>query len=359
MPFTAGDFTPSAIAAVKVKEADLLTSPRGFSEANKEIVAGAALLQHQDPTIVTLGQGVDCMNAAIYLQRAGSTDKGNKTVSCNITAGPKGGTEKLDLTKESLVNHEIFTIDDTFCANAETFTSQLAYLGLKAKLGLELKLSKLMVSLANTNRDNIEASWFETVGEVETSNIYEVLTANFKADLLADIQWGAKAGGFNMPLILNGRNFFNKAILDQYASNGCCTNDAILNRNAAMDVVWDAINVDSVTGKKSTFVVDKNSLLFWSSAAYNNIGMETMVEESNDTYHWVETLPRLQYFAGGTLNPIYVNVRAKRSCLATSVAARESWNFEMWLTGAATANLADNDGKKGIIRIDQVAAYTA
>lgn len=355
MPFTPNDFTASVIGAVKVLEANLLQSPRGFTDINKEIVAGAAILQHQDPNIVTIGAGVACMNADIYVQRSNTLDKGNKTIACDITAGERGATEKISLTKEILVNLEKFTVDNIFCANAESYASQLAYMKLKAKVNLELKLAKALVAKVNAGIDNITADMFEVQGTVVGGNIYEVAKVNFTGDLLADLQWQVKSGGFADPLIMNGRNFFNKSIMEMYASVGCCTNDAILNRNQVFDIIWDSQNVDSITGAKSTLLVDKNSVLFWSSPSYDNIEMQNMIVESNDVVHWVETLPRLQYFAGGALQPIYVDIRGKRTCIQDSLGVpRESWTYEMWLSGALTHNLPNDDGKKGIIRIDQI-----
>lgn len=355
MPFSAGDFTPSAIAAVKVAEADLLQTPRSLSDLNKDITAGAAILMHQDPTIVTIGAGLACMNADIYVQRSGSLDGGNKTISCAITAGVKGATEKLSLTKEILVNKEKFTVDDTFCANAETYVKQLAYLKMKAMINLELKLSKALVAKVNTGIDDLPTDLFEVPGTIVNDNIYEVAKVNFKSDLLADLQWAVKSGGFADPKILNGRNFFNNAIIEQYASVGCCTNDAILNRNQVFDIVWDSYSVDSTTGAKTTFLVDKNAVLFWSSPSYDNLGMQRMVLEANDTVHWVEALPRLQYFANGALQPIYVDIRGAKTCVQDALGIpRESWTYEMWLTGAMTLNLLNDDQKQGIYRIDQV-----
>jgi len=222
-------------------------------------------------------------------------------------------------------------------------------------INLELKLSKLLVAKVNTGIDDIDSGLFEVDGTILNDNIYQVAKVNFQADLLADLQWNVKSGGYADPKILNGRNFFNKSIMEQYASVGCCTNDAILNRNQVFDIVWDSYAVDSTTGAKTTFVVDKNAVLFWSSPSYSNVGMQNMVVESDDIVHWVETLPRLQYFAGGRLNPIYVDIRGKRTCVQDSLGVpRDSWTYEMWLTGAITLNIADDDGKHGILRIDQV-----
>lgn len=205
MPFTTGDFTPSVIGAVKANEKNILQTPRSLSDINKEIVAGAGILMHQDPTIVTQGFGEPCINADIYVQRSASLDKGNKTISCNITAGVKGATEKLSLAKSILVNLERFTVDNTFCANAETFASQLAYLKMKAMVNLELKLSKALVTLLNTGIDTIPADLFEVTGTITGGNIYEVAKVNFTSDLLADLQWAVKSGGFADPKILKDR----------------------------------------------------------------------------------------------------------------------------------------------------------
>ena len=98
MPFTAGVFTPTIIGAAKVNEQELLANSR-ITELQREIVAGAAILNNQDPNIVTTGFGELCMNADIYTLRSGSTDKGNKTIACEVGLGPEAGSEKISLTK--------------------------------------------------------------------------------------------------------------------------------------------------------------------------------------------------------------------------------------------------------------------
>ena len=354
MAFTANVFTPSAIGAAILAEDEILVNSR-MSEFKEPIMAGQAILAHQDPTIATIGAGLGCMNASIYTLRSASTDKGSKTLDCDITAGVKAGTEKIDLTKEVLVNLEKFSIDDIKCANAVDFGKELAYMGMKAKIQLEVKLSKALVALANTGIDLPDADWFETEGTLSGS-IFEVAKVNFTSDMLADLQWASQVANMYDPLILNGRNFYNNAILEVYKSQGCCTNDAILNRNTFFDVVWDPKNVDQVTGAKSTLVIDKNSILFWSSPAYSNLGMRSMILEQADTYHWVETLPRLQYFANGGFQPIYVDIRATRSCVKDAAGIpRNGWSFEYALFGAMRLNLPNATDDYGILRVDQAA----
>lgn len=356
MAFTANVFTPSAIGAALFNEQLLLETSR-MTELSQEIVAGQAILMHQDPNLVTTGFGESCINAKVYTLRSDSLDKGDKVVACAVSSGVKAGSEALTLTKESLVNIEHFAIDDILCANAVDFGTQFAYLSLKAKIGLEVKLSKALVALAAANVDTPDAAWFEVDGTVN-GDIYEIAAADFTADVLADLQWTMKAADMISPIIVNGRNFFNKSILNQFESAGCCTNDAILNRNQVFSIYWDAKNVDSVTGASSSLVIDKNALLFWSSPAYSNIGIETMMtagEEPADRYHYVDVLPRLQYFANGQMNPIYVDVRAERACSMDSLVPRNGWKFQMMLHGALTANLANQDGLQGIVRIDKIA----
>lgn len=358
MAFTGGVFTPSAIGAAILKEKEIMTS-RHMAELSKEIIAGQAILSHQDHVISNLGAGAATLNASIVTLRTDSTDVGSKTPACSITGStPEPGSEAATLTKEALVNFEQFYIDETIFANAYSFMDLYAYMSAKAKVNLEGKLSQALVTLANTNLDTPSADWFETPGTVN-STVYEVATADFKSDLLADLQWAGKYSGMRDPIIINGRNFFNSAILEQYASAGCCTNDAILNRNQVFQIYWDALNVDSVTSAKSSFVIDKNSLIFISSPGYTNIGMETMLtqgQEADDTYHFVDILPRLRYFANGSLQPIYVDVRVKKVCTTDAAGIpRNGWKFIYMLFGAMRANLPDANGRYGILRVDQIA----
>lgn len=352
MAHTAGVFTPSAIANAVYQERVLLATPR-TAELNQDVIAGQAILMHQDPRIDKMGMGQACMATTISALRIDSMDKGSETFACTIADGVQAGTEALSLTKSSLVDLERFRISDIICNNAEDFASVYAGLSVRALANLEVKLSKALVAVANANTDEPEEEWFETTHTID-GDIVEVQKQYFTADLLADIQWSAKALGLNMPIVLNGRNFFNKAILDQYAKAGCCDNNAILT-GGIYTLYWDSINVDQVTGAKSTLVIDKNSILFWNSPAYDNIGMENMVNDTGDIYHWVVPLPRLKYFANGAMQTIYVDVRAIKTCVTDAAGIpRNSWTFEMGIHGAIVANLPNADGYRGILRIDQV-----
>lgn len=359
MAFTPGDFSPSAIGATIIKEKQAIGSPR-TSELNKDIIAGAALLQHQDPGIIPMSPGISCANAKLYTYRIASTDKAAKTMACAVGTGPEAGTETVTVTKEVLVNNEYFKIDEDFCANAETFTDVLANSLARAKANLELKLSKALIAAAVAGADTPVDTWFKSApnGAVN-GTIFEVPTAEFTSALLADMQWIGKYLGFNQGIVLNGRNFYNESILKMYESAGCATNDAILNTNKVFNVFWDSQNIDQVTGAESSFIIDKNALLFWSSPFYSNVGIESMMtagKEPSDRFHYVDTLPRLQYYANGKLNPIYVDVRAEWSCATdTQGVPRTSWKFELMLAGAIVKNLANQDGYQGIIRVDQIA----
>ena len=356
MAHTPGVFTPTAIGKSLIHEMDLLGTSR-MSELSQEIVAGQAILAHQDPQIITQGFGQSCINAKMYAMRSGSLEKATATIACAVGGTVKAGTEAQDITKKMLVKPQGFIIDDTLCANDIDFGKQKAYLGLKAKVGLEIALSQALVAKALTGIDTPDAADFETAGNV-VSDVYEVAAADFTSDLLADLQWAAKSKDMNQPIIINGRNFFNKAILEQYASNGVSTNDAILNRNQVFDIYWDAKNVDQIAGAGSSLIIDKNSLLFWSQPVYSNIGMdtaETEGKEPNDRYHWVEMLPRLMYFANGAYQPIYVDVRAERSCVTDELGVpRNSWKFEYMCFGALELNMANEAGNQGIYKVAKV-----
>jgi hypothetical protein len=93
MAFSPNVFTDTIIGNVKLNEKEILMTSR-MAELNYEIVAGAALLNNQDPTIVTAGFGQSCMGADIYTLRSGSLDKGSKTIACAVGTGPKAGSDR-------------------------------------------------------------------------------------------------------------------------------------------------------------------------------------------------------------------------------------------------------------------------
>lgn len=362
MAWTPGVFTQTAICKALLEQQKLFETAR-MPELTREIVAGQAILSHQDPIIIPEGFGTDCINAKIWTHRANSFDTGSTTVACAITASEELGTEALDVTKSRLVNNEAWVIDDGMCLNESSFVQQLAYSFARAKASMEQKLSKALVAIAAAGADTPVAGWFETAGSVN-GNAYEVnaeaLDGGTKtANLIADLLYSARINGLVSPIIINGRNFFNRAILSEFESNGCCTNDKILTGNSNLNLFWDVQNVDQVAGDRTSLILDKNALYFWSSPAYANMGFESMMtegKEASDRYHFVDTLPRLKYFANGQYNDIYVDVRAERSCINTGLVPRNSWKFTMMLHGAAGLNLADANGKNGIVKIKVIPA---
>lgn len=358
MAFTPNVFTDTIIGNVKLNEREILMTSR-MAELNYEVIAGAAILNNQDPMITTVGFGEACMAADIYTLRSGSLDKGSKTIACAVGSGPKAGSEKLTLTKEILTNLEYFQIDNVLCNNAVDFASQYAYLSMKAKIALEVKLSKALVAAAVAGQDTADADWFETPGSV-SGDVYEIAEADFSSNVLGDLLWAGRQTDMVAPIVLNGRNLFNAKTLAEFESMGCCTTNAALNSNKLFQLYWDAKNVDSVTGANSSLVIDRNAMLFWSSPAYSNIGLESAMtagKEAADRYHYVDVLPRLQYYANGQMNPIYVDVRIEKGCVLDALSIpRETWKVEMWLSGAMELNLLNADsGYQGIIHVQRVA----
>lgn len=360
---TPGVFTDAVIGNIIINEQDLVATSR-MTELNLEIVAGAAILNNMDSRIVEIGSGTSCMAAKIYTLRSNSLDKGNKTMTCDLTSTVKHGTDGLQLQKQALVNFENFQIEDTLCNNDVDFAAQFAYLSMKAKTSIEQKLSRALVALASTNADVPTVGAFDfdsTVTPVVNGNILEIPSTQFTSSLLGNLKLAGRKAGLVNPIILNGDNFFTRQILNEFESNGCCSNDAILNSKKNFEIFWDVLNVDPVTEAKSTLVIDKNSLLFWSSPVFDkNVSFEDAMKKpnaANDTYKYVDKLPRLKYFANGKLNDIYVDVRAKRGCVSDALGvSRDAWVFEYSLYGGMRVNLANHLGKFGMYRLDRVTA---
>ena len=237
MAFTAGNFDDAAIANIIIEEQALFGQGSRMTELNKEVTAGLALLQHQTPTIRTIGEGTSCMGATIYTMRSGSLDSGTKEMTCSLDSTVKHGTEGITLSKQALVNFSDFKIQDDLCQNQADFEKQFAYLYAKAKSELEVKLSRMMISMLAANVDAPPAAdQWETPGNV-VGSIFQVAKDNFDVSLLGDLELHAKRNGISDPLILNGSNFFHKKIMNEFASVGCCTNDDFLNSNKYFNII--------------------------------------------------------------------------------------------------------------------------
>jgi hypothetical protein len=351
MAYTPSVFTPSVQGDVLVKEAELLETGRQF-DTKKSIVAGQALLMHQDPRLTLLfegnGVGQKCVGAkVIELRTCGLEADEELTWDCEPSTALKAGTEALTLNKE-ILSKISFTVDDNICRNAYSFEQILAEFKLRAKVNMEQDLTRKLVALVAANADTPSADWFETPGTV-SGDTYQIADSDFKSDIYADILAAAGITYMNDPIIINGRNLFNDTFLAQFKGAACCDNDQVL-LGSPFQYYFDLHNVDNVLGGKYTLAVDRNALLFWSAQEFLN--MEPVLW-ANDTYHWSETLPRLQYFANGTMNPIYVDIKAKRVCTNGNI---YGWNFQMYLNGALTPNLANCDGRNGILKIRKGAA---
>jgi hypothetical protein len=354
MAFLNGNFDATAFGKTITLQTDLLGDASRMTELSKPIVAGAAILMNQNPTIDEnlQGAGKRCINAKISVMRSGSGFRENKTISCDTPSGILGGTESIDVTKELLLNPYSFTIMDDQCANQADYATKYAYMSLAAKINIEVELSKLLVGLAASNADTQDAANYETEGTA-VADTFNVTKSNFTPELLADIVTAGVSTGMMSPIILNGRNFHNDKILTEFESQGCCSKNSMLNSSNYFQFYWDLLNVDQTLGGNYTLCLDKNSLYFWSSPINVNVAPERV---ANDTFRFAESLPRLKYMANNVLNDIIVDITAKQICVITNGIKTYGMNYEYLVYGAAGANHVNHYGKKGIFKIKKIAA---
>ena len=347
MAYTEGVFTPSKFGDMLIKEQELLGEGSRMNELKKPIVAGQAILMHQNPSISEMWAGEQCIAAKVVALRACETtivdDSGDDIITCDVPAGVEAGSEAIQLEKTLLTNPARFVVWDDQCHNAFSAIEETAYHKLKAKVDLEVELTRAALALAAANADTPNAGWFETPGTV-VSDTFQIDSDDFKSDLIADILAASQITDMYDAIIINGRNFFNDAILAQYKGIACCDNDSILNEQNYFQLYWDLRNPDQVLSGRYTLAVDKNSLLFWSSPLWTNAVPE---RRTGDVYTWSETLPRFRYMANNTMNNIFVDVKAKRVCRASNNIERYGWQYELALR-------PNCDGRKGIIKIEQV-----
>jgi len=355
MAYTPGTFSDSTMGDVIVAEQNFLTTSR-ISELNTSIVAGQAILAHQDPNIQVLGTGdgigQKCVSAkASAIRACDLAVESTLTQSCAIDVGAELGSEVLDLTKSNIAKIN-FTVYDRDCHNAHSFAEKTAYASLVAKAKLEVKISQLLIARMSSIADNPLAAWFRRTEGTVSSDTFQVVDANWKSDLIGDIRTAAGITKMSSPLILNGTNFYTEAFLAQFKGIACCDNDSVLN-GSGFQVYYDLHNMDSTLGGYFTLAIDKNAVIFWSAPDY--IDMSPMLM-TTDTYIWRDTLPRLQYFANGQMNPIYIDVRAKRVCEGSAVQSLSwGWNYEYIIRAAMVTNLANCDDRQGVLKIENIA----
>ena len=364
MGYTPGDFSPSLMGDVIAKENQLLGTSR-ISETNTSIVSGQAILMNQDPNLTVLGSGngigQKCVSAKASAIRACDLDvEVATTQSCDVSTGAELGSEVVDMTKSNLVKMQ-FSVLDRDCHNAHTFTDKLAYASMVAKAKMEVALSKLLITRINSIADTPDEDWFDSTPGVVNGDSYDVVATDFKADLIADIRAASAITKMNSPLILSGQNLYNDTFLAQFKGVACCDNDSVLLNNP-YQLYFDLHNVDSTVGARTTFAIDKNAILFWSAPdhvtnVFTNgqfaIGVPQLM--LSDTYIWLDTLPRLTYMANGSMQPIYIDVRAKRLCEGSSVnSVSYGWAFEYIVRGSLTTNLPNCDDRQGVLKITRV-----
>jgi len=356
MAYVAGTYTASELEKVVLKEGEFLTTSRQ-SELSQPIVAGQAILSNMDPNIQGIQfMGEECIKAKITNIRLASTLAADKTYTCETTGGIEAGTDSKDLSKTILTKPSRFKIWDHECHNAFDFTDRLAYMSLKAKIDQELELTRVLVEMLQTNADVPDPAWFTSTTVtpvVDNTTELEIATADWNGSLLAEFLAIKTLADMPNAIILSGRNLFNKTVLAQFESQYASTNNQVLVGQNFFDIYFDLKNVDQTTGLKSTFMVDKNALIFWSSPLHK----ESMVPElvKSDTYRWTDTLPRLQYMANGRMNPIYIDVKASRICTSGAY----GWEYEYILRGALDTNLPNQNGDYGILHFSNVTTPAA
>lgn len=350
MAYTDGVFSPSTNAAILIKETDFIVENR-IQETNKPIVAGQAILDQQNPILTLLGEqkgdGMKCTSAKLVaLRTCDNTVEDDLTLDCEVPAGNEGGTEALVLGKQ-IISIARFSVWDSQCNNVFSFDDLVAQNKAIAKVNIEVDLSRKLVAYAAANADTPSTDWFETPGTV-SGNKFVIANEDWNEDIYGDILYAANLTDIYNPMMLNGRNFYKDTFLSQYKGLACCDNQGVL-RGAPWPINFDIRNIDQTLGGNYTLVLDKNSLLFWSSVEWTNVAPRLTVA---DTYVWSEPLPRLKYMANGAQQTIMVDIRARKDCRNGK---DYGVHYEIILTGEMKANLPNCDGRKGILKIEKAA----
>lgn len=201
--------------------------------------------------------------------------------TCDLPTGTELTSEKF--TVNALCEfRESFQINDDLCGNMFSVEEILQVELTKAIQNLRIKADKNMIAGLQANSQvNIDPNTIGTVVGTTT----EVTSAMWQMDLLPQINQVAMFNGIESYQIADNRNFsYAQALAPYLALNDNQRSIGAIDRDYG-NIFDDSINIQAVTGRASTFVIDTDmvGVVHWNK--YSN-SAPLMIKDN----HWVYSI---------------------------------------------------------------------
>ncbi len=327
----AGDFTASALPDILIRMEQMFSGQRHTPEFNQPIETIKALAERQTVRFDSVPSVLDTKNCvgvkATFLKSC------DNTVDTTITDCEIGGTETESdsvTIANNLLYSKSFKVLDSDCKDVYKGVDKIAYLMGKTMVDLENAINEAAIAflLANSqdNTATLPDSWDNT-----DADVIGIPSAEIKPEALAEIFYQAQINNLYSPFMVSGRNFYTSKVLGDFRSAGSDNVDAIFNSPLG-DIVFDPKNIDTLTSLQSTFAVDPSGYAFWASNQFDMESPERWDDQYN-TMVWRQRAPRLMFRNGGSLVPVYFDVRKQTKCAVTSNVTWKEHHYQIIFRG--------------------------
>lgn len=356
----AGDFSPSYMPDVLVKQQEMWAAGRSDRDLNHPEVGLQGVLSRQQVTFAEILRGDQCVGfKAAWLKSSANTVTDNSDSESNIEDCDLSGVEMESDSQTYAPNvflRTSFMVTDDECKDLFTAQEKIARGMLDAKTKLKKTLSEKLVAFLNSNASASDFTIAKgAIHHTLDGVVHEIAPSDWNSDLLAEFQLHSDYNDLQSPYMLTGMNFWKDFWLTPYRTDFAKDKAQNVYQQGPFDIIFDPRNVDSVNDPaKRTYLIDAGAL-GWFSKNYNL--SVTPDEIANDVYRYQESDMSLTFQNGGQSLPLTYDVYMKKGCYIKNGKARvPGWTFEVNLMGGLHVAPPDANDKNGIFAFDQIEA---
>lgn len=328
----AGDFQIAQLPDVKVKLDNLMTAHRARANVQGWFETFRAIAENQKIQTAPILVNGDCRGYKAWWKKPDCADpaitQGNlATDLCDFDADETIDLDEVTVDVTDLLEDK-FLVEGDICegANQIKFADRFAMELFDVFRRYEKKMDKVAIAFLDANfQDNTHDP-----GKVnnEAGVGTEVLTTDFNAAFMANMQEIALMNQINDPVFLNGLNLWQEV---WNAEKGkCCTDES--NRSKLMSFpnwYWDPYQLDQVLGEKASFLWDAGALAVINESVNES---PVPVEVTSDKHIYYINHPTLKWFNNGRLEPMKIDVTRIKKCRTAAngkLVADYYWHFRL------------------------------
>jgi hypothetical protein len=355
----AGDFT-SMLRVQKRLSTMFPGSNTAQPELNEPAASAQALLRAQQAKVDEILEGSKCVGVKAYFLRTSGLGTVDAAETCATPCGVEAQEVSKNFDSEILAQAAGF-VEDGRCASEIDFETESAGVidrlmaVLRGELN-ELVLTRIAANVQTNKDEGIPADWDDTTD----APIINVPAEQFNEDeilqTLGEIQVTAENNDLSAGyMILSGRAL---SILKWKEGYNALNSDGKAN-NAAMNdfnLQFDTRDLDRVIGRRATFVIDRNSYVFWNSRYSGLTTTPKLMDSTTGKYQWMIADPILRYRRGGQLVPVMYMAEMSKTCIERTILGEPRYKYCYYLTlvGGFDTIPDGPDGETGILEFDAV-----